>query len=125
MSISQTIMKHHRKTDFFNKIFTFIKFLSISIRKSFTNEEIFDQFRHNQQILILIFHKKILIFDQSLMIKLPNAQINIIDIITIYSMQLLKALLPKRKENRPKKGFSKTIQIFQHNFKLKYVGRLK
>ena len=53
----------HRFPNFYNKINKIIEYFGDDLKKTFTNQEIFDIFETNKFILILLLKKEILIFD--------------------------------------------------------------
>lgn len=57
---------HHRKSDFFDKLFEIISYLSEGIKAILSPEELFDFFKDCPQILVFLLQKKILIPNDSI-----------------------------------------------------------
>ena len=55
---------HHHETDFYAKIFKIILYFENQIVNYFSNMEIFNIFKNNKRILLFLFKKKMIIFNE-------------------------------------------------------------
>ena len=66
IKIISQILNHHRTTNFFIKIEQILSHFKENIKKTFSNSEIFNLFRHNKRILLFLFKEKILTINESI-----------------------------------------------------------
>ena len=64
--LSRIAKNHHRSTDFFAKFENIFHSLGDEIKKNFTNSEIFNIFKTNKRLLLLLIKEKILTIDQTI-----------------------------------------------------------
>ena len=72
--ISQISNNHHRSIDFFYKIQMILNYLQESIKKYFSNYDIFNIFHNNKRILLILFDEKILFPDKTLKSIITNGK---------------------------------------------------
>lgn len=63
---------HHRDSYFFDKIEKIILYLQDDIKQTFSNAKIYDIFQSNKRILLFLFDKNIIIFDESIFNQIKN-----------------------------------------------------
>lgn len=64
--ISKITENHYRSSNFISKIETIFLHFSETIKQTFTNQEIFDIFKVNKRILLLLIQTGIITFDNSI-----------------------------------------------------------
>ena len=72
--ISKISENHHRNSSFFEKINTIINLLKNQITQTFSNIEIFDYFKQNKMILLLLIKDNILTFDSNVSNRIEEIQ---------------------------------------------------
>ena len=72
--ISNISENHHRNSSFFEKINTIINLLKNQITQTFSNIEIFDYFKQNKMILLLLIKDNILTFDSNVSNRIEEIQ---------------------------------------------------
>lgn len=65
---------HHRSTNFFEKIFSILDYLSLSIKKYFSSSELFDIFEDNKKTLLFLVKKEMIIIDTSIIKKMSKGK---------------------------------------------------
>ncbi|KAK8840180.1 hypothetical protein M9Y10_031120 [Tritrichomonas musculus] len=65
---------HHRSTNFFEKIFSILDYLSLSIKKYFSSSELFDIFEDNKKTLLFLVKKELIIIDTSIIKKMSKGK---------------------------------------------------
>ncbi|KAK8891546.1 hypothetical protein M9Y10_028759 [Tritrichomonas musculus] len=70
--ISKISKYHHRTPDFFSKIKEILIFFKDSMKKNFTNYNLFNIFSDNKQILLFLFEEKLIIPDYSISCVISN-----------------------------------------------------
>ena len=70
--ISKISNNHHRTHNFFNKIGQIIQHLHHRIKHYFTDQEIFNVFKSNKRVLLLLFEEKIITVDENIKYVMVN-----------------------------------------------------
>ena len=63
---------HHRKPDFFSKIMQILQFLKTDIQLYYTDLEIFDMFKNNKILLLLLIEEKLITIDSNIKISIES-----------------------------------------------------
>ncbi|KAK8847868.1 hypothetical protein M9Y10_018904 [Tritrichomonas musculus] len=95
---------HHRSSDFFNKINQILFFLKESITKYFSNLSIFNIFKSNKRMLLLLIESKIMIIDRVIAIKLQSEEYKK-EGYHLYFGQEISSALNQRKSIEQKENF--------------------
>ena len=102
---------HYRGPNFFNKIFKIISFISETIKKYFTNFEIFNIFQSNNRIILFLIEEKIIIIDNYIASIIKKSTLNtkyffneIKTFLNSKSLQNITKEMPENSDEKRKNG---------------------